>query len=120
MRDVASQSLSAIANESKILAGKARDGKLVLEDYKGGTVSLSNLGMLGIDEMFPVISPPQALILGVGGRHRTAVESDGRIELATVMAATASFDHGVIDGATGVKFMEVFRILIENPMRLMA
>lgn len=120
LRDVASRSLSAIANESKILAAKARDGKLVPENYEGGTVSLSNLGMFGIDEMFPVINPPQALILGAAAGIVLPWNVDGRIELATVMAATASFDHRVIDGATGAKFMEAFRLLVENPLRLAA
>lgn len=120
LRDVASRSLSAIAAESKILAAKARDGKLVPEDYEGGTVSLSNLGMFGINEMFPVINPPQALILGAAAGIEQPWKVDGRIELATVMAATASFDHRVIDGATGAKFMKAFRILVENPLRLMA
>ncbi|MBN8845822.1 MAG: pyruvate dehydrogenase complex dihydrolipoamide acetyltransferase [Sphingomonadales bacterium] len=120
LRDVASLSLSAIASQSKALAAKARDGKLTPEDYAGGTVSISNLGMFGIDEMVPVINPPQALILGVGAGVEQPWAVDGQIALATIMAATASFDHRAIDGATGARFMQAFRQLVEEPMRLLA
>jgi pyruvate dehydrogenase E2 component (dihydrolipoamide acetyltransferase) len=118
LRDVESLSLGAIASKSKGLALKARDGKLVPEDYEGGTVSLSNLGMFGIDEMVPVINPPQALILGAAAGIEQPWKVDGEIGLATIMAATASFDHRAIDGATGAQFMQAFRELIENPLRL--
>jgi pyruvate dehydrogenase E2 component (dihydrolipoamide acetyltransferase) len=120
LRDVGSLSLSAIAGQSKALAAKARDGKLTPEDYEGGTVSLSNLGMFGIDEMVPVINPPQALILGAAAGIEQPWKVDGKIELATIMAATASFDHRAIDGSTGAQFMQAFRELVENPLRLAA
>jgi pyruvate dehydrogenase E2 component (dihydrolipoamide acetyltransferase) len=120
LRDVGSLSLSAIAAQSKALAAKARDGKLTPEDYEGGTVSLSNLGMFGIDEMFPVINPPQALILGVAAGIEQPWKVDGNIELATIMAATASFDHRAIDGAAGAAFMQTFREFVETPLRLIA
>jgi pyruvate dehydrogenase E2 component (dihydrolipoamide acetyltransferase) len=97
---------------------KARDGKLVPEDYEGGTVSLSNLGMFGIDEMVPVINPPQALILGAAAGIEQPWKVDGEIALATIMAATASFDHRAIDGATGAQFMQAFRGLVESPLQL--
>ncbi len=118
LRDVGSLSLSAIARESRALALKARDGKLVPEDYEGGTVSLSNLGMFGIDEMVPVINPPQALILGAAAGIEQPWKMDGAIALATIMAATASFDHRAIDGSTGAQFMQAFRELVENPLQL--
>lgn len=70
IRDAGSLSLSAIASESKRLAEKAREGRLTTEDYTGGTASISNLGMFGIDEMFPVINPPQAMIMGIGAGIR--------------------------------------------------
>jgi len=118
LRNAGVLSLSAIANQSKTLASKARDGKLAPEDYQGGTVSLSNLGMFGIDEMFPVINPPQALILGAAAGVRQPWDVDGEIALATIMAATASFDHRAIDGAVAARFMAAFRHLIEKPIRL--
>jgi pyruvate dehydrogenase E2 component (dihydrolipoamide acetyltransferase) len=116
IRDVASLSLSAISRESKALATKAREGRLAPEEYQGGTASLSNLGMFGIDEMFPVINPPQALILGIGAGVEQPWKVDGNIGLATIMAATASFDHRAIDGATAAQFMAALRGLIENPL----
>ena len=120
LRDVGALSLSAIAAQSKALAAKARDGKLTPDDYEGGTVSLSNLGMFGIDEMVPVINPPQALILGAAAGIEQPWKVDGEIRLATIMAATASFDHRAINGAVGAAFMASFKALVENPLRLAA
>jgi pyruvate dehydrogenase E2 component (dihydrolipoamide acetyltransferase) len=120
LRDVGVLSLSAIATQSKALAEKARDGRLTPEDYQGGTVSLSNLGMFGVDEMFPVINPPQALILGAAAGVRQPWDVKGEIALATIMAATASFDHRAIDGAVAAQFMAALRDLIEAPIQLVA
>jgi pyruvate dehydrogenase E2 component (dihydrolipoamide acetyltransferase) len=120
LRDVGVLSLSAIATQSKALAEKARDGRLTPEDYQGGTVSLSNLGMFGVDEMFPVINPPQALILGTAAGVRQPWDVKGEIALATIMAATASFDHRAIDGAVAAQFMAALRDLIEAPIQLVA
>ncbi|MHA6768859.1 dihydrolipoamide acetyltransferase family protein [Sphingobium ummariense] len=120
IRDAGALSPSGIAQTSKALALKARDGKLLPEDYQGGTASLSNLGMFGVDEMFPVINPPQALILGVAAGIEQPWKVDGQLALATIMAATASFDHRAIDGATGAQFMAAFRELVESPMQLVA
>jgi len=119
IKGVDALSLSAIALKAKELAGKARDGKLAPEDYQGGTCSLSNLGMFGIDEMFPVINPPQALILGAAAGVKQPWNVDGEMQLATIMAATASFDHRAIDGAVAAQFMKVLKELIENPMLIM-
>jgi len=119
IRDAGALSLSAIAQASKALAAKAREGKLAPEEYQGGTASISNLGMFGIDEMIPVINPPQALILGVGAGIEQPWKVDGGIALATVMAATASFDHRAIDGAIAAQFMAAFREIVENPMLLL-
>jgi len=115
-RDAASLSLSAIAEQSKALAAKARDGKLEPADYEGGTASISNLGMFGIDEMFPVINPPQALILGIGAGIEQPWKVDGEMALATIMSVTASFDHRAIDGALAAKFLAAFKSLIESPL----
>ena len=113
-------SLSAISALSKSLAEKARTGKLTPEEYQGGTASISNLGMFGIDEMFPVINPPQALILGIGAGIEQPWNVDGQIGLATVMSATASFDHRVIDGAIAARFMAAFKEVVERPLALLA
>jgi len=120
IRGADTRSLSAIAMESKTLATKAREGKLTPEDYTGGTASLSNLGMFGIDEMFPVINPPQALILGAAAGIEQPWNVGGELKLATVMAATASFDHRAIDGATAAQFMAAFRELVEQPLGIAA
>ena len=117
IRDVASLSLSALAEQSKQLARKARDGKLLPDEYQGGTASISNLGMYGIDEMIPVINPPQALILGIGSGIEKPWKVDGGIALATMMTATASFDHRAIDGAAAARFIAAFRDLIEQPIQ---
>jgi len=108
--------LSAIAEQSKALVAKARNGKLEPHEYEGGTASISNLRMFGIDEMFPVINPPQALILGIGAGIAQPWKVDGEIALATIMSATASFDHRAIDGAAAAEFMAAFRTLIESPL----
>lgn len=120
IRDAGGLSLSAIARESKTLAQKAREGRLTPADYQGGTATISNLGMFGIDEMFPVINPPQALILGIGAGIEQPWKVDGQLGLATIMAATGSFDHRAIDGAVAAQFMKVFREIVETPMLLVA
>jgi pyruvate dehydrogenase E2 component (dihydrolipoamide acetyltransferase) len=109
-------SVSAIAVQTRALAAKARDGKLTPEDYQGGTASISNLGMFGIDEMVPVINPPQALILGVGAGVEQPWKVGGEIGLATIVALTASFDHRAIDGAVAAQFMKALRDLVESPV----
>jgi len=118
IRGVDGLSLSAIARASASLAARAREGKLLPEDYRGGTASISNLGMYGIDEMIPVINPPQALILGIGAGIELPWKVDGAIALATILAATASFDHRAIDGAAAARFMAAFRALVEEPLRI--
>jgi pyruvate dehydrogenase E2 component (dihydrolipoamide acetyltransferase) len=115
IRGVGELSLSAIAQESRALAAKAREGRLLPEDYQGGTASISNLGMFGIDDMVPVINPPQALILGVAAGIPQPWNVEGEMQLATIMAATASFDHRAIDGAAAAQFMARLRELIETP-----
>jgi len=120
IKDVASLSLSAISQTSKSLAARARDGKLMPEEYQGGTVSISNLGMFGIDEMFPIINLPQALIVGIGAGVEQPWKVDGTIGLATIAAITASFDHRAIDGAIAAWFMASLRNHIEAPLLIVS
>lgn len=120
IRDAGAKSLSAISREMKMLAAKARDGKLQPHEFQGGTASLSNLGMFGIKQFDAVINPPQAMILAVGAGEKRAHVVGEAIELATVMSATGSFDHRAIDGADGAKFLSVLRGLIEQPLALLA
>ena len=112
--------ISVIATEMKVLAEKARAGKLQPHEYQGGTASLSNLGMFGIKQFDAVINPPQAMILAVGaGEKRPYVIADA-LAIATVMSVTGSFDHRAIDGADGAELMGAFKALIENPLGLVA
>lgn len=118
LRDAESQSLSAIAEASRTLVAKAREGRLAPGDYEGGTASIANLSMFGIDEMIPAINPPQGLILGIAAGVEQPWKVGDGVGLATIMAATASFDHRVIDGPAGARFMDVFRELVERPILL--
>jgi pyruvate dehydrogenase E2 component (dihydrolipoamide acetyltransferase) len=119
IRDAGAKSLAAIAAEARDLVEKAREGRLMPEDYQGGTASISNLGIYGIDTMGPVINPPQSLILGVGSRREGPWSQDGVIVSARLLTATASFDHRAIDEATGADFLAEFRRLVEQPMLML-
>jgi pyruvate dehydrogenase E2 component (dihydrolipoamide acetyltransferase) len=107
-----------ISAEAKTLAGKARERKLTPEQYTGSTFSVSNLGMFGIDQFTAIINPPEAGIIAVGGVEEKAVVIEGDVVLRKRMRITMSCDHRVIDGATGAKFLQTVRRLIENPVSL--
>ena len=107
--------ISAMARD---LAGRARERKLTPEEYTGSTFSVSNLGMFGIDQFTAIINPPEAGILAVGGVEEKAVVIDGAVTVRKRMRVTMSCDHRVIDGATGAKFLQTLRRLIENPLLL--
>jgi pyruvate dehydrogenase E2 component (dihydrolipoamide acetyltransferase) len=108
-----------IAREVKELAARARDRKLQPEEYTGATFSISNLGMFGIKEFTAIINPPEAAILAVGGATPTPVVRDGAVVVRNMMNVTMSCDHRVIDGATGAKFLQTFRQLVENPVLML-
>jgi pyruvate dehydrogenase E2 component (dihydrolipoamide acetyltransferase) len=118
IRDAGRKGLAQISTEMKELANKARDGKLMPQEYQGGTASLSNLGMFGTKQFDAVINPPQAMILAVGAGEQRPHVIDGALGVATVMSATGSFDHRAIDGADGAQLMQAFQQLVENPMGL--
>lgn len=111
--------LSHIASEMKDLATRAKDRKLLPEEYQGGTFSISNLGMFGIREFSAVINPPQGAILAVGAGEQRAVVKDGQLTVATVMTVTLSCDHRVVDGALGAEFLGVFKGFIEEPVTML-
>ncbi len=119
VRDADRKGLAEIANETKDLAARAREGKLMPEEYQGGTFSISNLGMFGIDEFIAVINPPQAAILAVGQGAQKPVVRDGAVAVATVMTCTLSCDHRVFGGAEGAKFLQTFKGLIEDPVTML-
>ena len=111
--------LADISKDMKELATKARDGKLMPEDYAGGTFSISNLGMFGIKEFSAVINPPQACILAIGAGEQRAVVKDGAVQTATVMSVTLSCDHRAVDGAVGAQFLQAFKGFIEDPLSML-
>ena len=119
IRNADAKGLETISNEMKALAEKARDGKLMPEDYLGGTFSISNLGMYGIKQFDAVINPPQACILAVGAGEQRPVVKDGALAAATVMSCTLSVDHRAVDGAIGAEFLAAFKRLLEDPVSML-
>jgi pyruvate dehydrogenase E2 component (dihydrolipoamide acetyltransferase) len=116
VRKAEQKSLSAISNEMKDLAGRARVRKLKPEEYQGGSTAVSNLGMYGIKDFAAVINPPHATILAVGAGEQRAVVRNGSVSVATQMTVTLSTDHRAVDGALGAELMGTFKKLIENPV----
>ena len=112
------KSLSEIASEVRNLAGRARERKLQPDEYMGASFSISNLGMFGIDEFTAVINPPEGAILAIGAMSPKAVVRDNEIVARQMMRVTMSCDHRVIDGATGAKFLQTFKKILENPLFL--
>ncbi|MFA0963731.1 pyruvate dehydrogenase complex dihydrolipoamide acetyltransferase [Roseivirga sp. BDSF3-8] len=113
------KSLAHIASEVKDLAGKAKNKKLQPKDWEGNTFSISNLGMFGIEEFTAIINPPDACIMAVGGIKQTAVVKDGQLVPGNVMKVTLSCDHRAVDGAQGAAFLQTFKQLLEDPIRIM-
>ncbi|HLY45767.1 MAG TPA: pyruvate dehydrogenase complex dihydrolipoamide acetyltransferase [Stellaceae bacterium] len=111
--------LAQIAAEMKDLAARARAGKLKLDEFQGGTFSISNLGMYGIRDFAAVINPPQGCILAVGAGEQRPVVRGGQLAVATVMTCTLSCDHRVVDGAVGAQFLAAFKKLIEDPLTML-
>ena len=117
--DAANKSLKVISSEMKDLGARAKEGKLKPQEFQGGTISVSNLGMFGISQFSAIINPPQAAILAVGAGEERVIAKGGQMKIANVMTVTASFDHRAIDGAVGAEYLQVFKKLIENPMGLL-
>jgi pyruvate dehydrogenase E2 component (dihydrolipoamide acetyltransferase) len=111
--------IAEISKEIKELAGRAREKKLQPEEYTGATFSISNLGMFGIKEFTAIINPPEAGILAIGGAAPSAVVRDGEIVIRSIMSVTMSCDHRAIDGATGAKFLQTFKQMLENPIMML-
>ncbi|HEY1096349.1 MAG TPA: 2-oxo acid dehydrogenase subunit E2 [Alphaproteobacteria bacterium] len=114
------KSLVTISNEMKDLASRAKEGKLKPQEFQGGTFSLSNLGMFGVKKFDAIINPPQGCILAVGAGEQTPVVINGKIEIATVMHATLSVDHRVVDGAVGAEYLQALKGFLENPATMLA
>jgi pyruvate dehydrogenase E2 component (dihydrolipoamide acetyltransferase) len=111
--------LKEISIEVKDLARRAKEGKLMPEEYQGGTFSISNLGMFGIKEFSAVINPPQGAILAIGAGQPRAVIKDGAVSAATVMNMTLSCDHRAIDGSVGAEFLAALKGFISDPLTML-
>ena len=113
------KALAAISGELKELAGRARAGKLRPEEYQGGGVTVSNLGMHGVREFAAIINPPQSCILAVGAAEPRAVVREGAVVARTMMTCTLSADHRTIDGALGAELLAAFKAHLEDPLLLL-
>ena len=121
IRDADRKGVTEIAKEVREMAGRAREKKLKPEEYTGGTFSISNLGMFGIEEFTAVINPPEAAILAVGAvEPKVVVTGTGEMGIRQRMRVTLSCDHRVIDGATGAAFLQTFKRFLEDPMMMLA
>ncbi len=119
VRNADSKALSSIATEIRELAGRAKERKLTPDEMSGNTFTISNLGMFGIDEFTAIINAPDACILAVGGISPRLVLVDGEVKESQFMKVTLSCDHRVVDGASGAKFLQTLKAILEEPMRLM-
>jgi len=119
IREADQKGLAEISVEMKDLATRGREGKLMPEEYQGGSFTISNLGMFGIKDFGAIINPPQVAIMAVGAGQKQAVVRDGAVAIATVMACTLSCDHRAVDGAMGATFLKAFKGFIEEPLTMM-
>ncbi len=120
IRNAEAKSLSAVAIEMKDLAARARQRKLAPAEYQGGSASISNLGMYGIEDFTAIINPPQATILAVGAAVEAFVPVNGQPMLKTQMSCTLSCDHRAVDGAIGAELLGAFRKFVEDPALMLA
>ncbi len=120
VRNADAKGLVEIADEMKDFAARAREGKLLPEEYQGGSMSVSNLGMYGVKQFDAVINPPQASILAVGAGEARPVVRDGALAVAQVMTCTLSIDHRVLDGAAGGELLTAIRSFLEYPPAILA
>ncbi|MDP8901014.1 MAG: 2-oxo acid dehydrogenase subunit E2, partial [Actinomycetota bacterium] len=120
IRDAGSKGLAAISRESKDLATRARDGQLKPEEYQGGTITVSNMGMFGIESFTAIINPPQAAIIAVSSIvKRPTFNENGEVVPASMMKLTLSADHRIANGRDGAIYMAEVKKVLENPVMLM-
>ena len=120
IKDIASKGLATISRESKDLAQRARDGDLAPDEYQGGTITVSNMGMFGVESFTAIINPPQAAIVAVSGIvKRPTYDEDGELAPASMMKLTLSGDHRIANGRDGALYMAEVKRILENPMLLM-
>jgi pyruvate dehydrogenase E2 component (dihydrolipoamide acetyltransferase) len=119
VRDCGAKSIAVISSEMIRLVERARSGRLMPREYEGGTASLSNLGMYGVNRFQAVINPPQAVIVAAGAGRKCPVVVADEVQVATLLSLTGSFDHRVIDGAVGAELMDSLRTIIEKPISML-
>jgi pyruvate dehydrogenase E2 component (dihydrolipoamide acetyltransferase) len=122
IKDAGSKGLATLSAEAKALAKKARDGKLAPQEYQGGTFTISNLGMFGINHFTAIINPPQSCILAVGSTQPTLIpapEEERGFKTVQTMKVTLSSDHRTVDGAVGARWITAFKGYLENPLTFM-
>ncbi|PYR47702.1 MAG: hypothetical protein DMF89_18320 [Acidobacteria bacterium] len=120
VRDCQDKTLAAISNAVRQLTSRAREGRLLPEEYTGGTFTLSNLGMFGVSSATPIVNPPQCCILGVGAIERRPVAIGDGLAVGEVMSLTLAADHRAIDGATGAELLRAIKRRLEDPIALAA
>ncbi len=119
IRNAETKTITAISNEMKDYAARAKARKLKPEEYQGGTSAVSNLGMFGIKSFSAVINPPHATILAVGAGEQRVIVKNGAPAVANMMSVTLSTDHRAVDGALGAELLAAFKSLIESPMGML-
>jgi pyruvate dehydrogenase E2 component (dihydrolipoamide acetyltransferase) len=120
VRGVDDLTVSALASVTRDFAARAREGRLQQAELEGGSITVSNLGMYGVEEFAAIINPPQAAILAVGAARQEPVVTDGRLEAATVLRMTLSVDHRPVDGAIAARWMAALVALLERPVRILS
>ena len=119
IKDADRKGLSQISAEMRDLGTRAKENRLKPEEFQGGTFTVSNLGMFGAREFAAIINPPQAAIVALGKGEQRPVVKDGALAIATMMSATLSADHRIVDGAVSAQYMSVFKQLIEDPLGML-
>jgi pyruvate dehydrogenase E2 component (dihydrolipoamide acetyltransferase) len=120
LTSVEGRSITEVAAATRDFVERAREGRLRQQELEGGSVTVTNLGMYGVEEFSAIINPPQAAILAVGAAKQEAVVVDGRLEVATLLRLTLSVDHRPVDGATAARWMAAFVGLLERPVRILS
>jgi pyruvate dehydrogenase E2 component (dihydrolipoamide acetyltransferase) len=119
VRDADRKELEALSEALRDLATRAREGKLTPKEYQGGSFTVSNLGMYGVESVYPIVNPPQSCILGVGAGEQKPVVRDGALEVGTVMSCTLSADHRAVDGAVGARLLTAIKRRLEDPLEML-
>jgi pyruvate dehydrogenase E2 component (dihydrolipoamide acetyltransferase) len=121
VRDADQKTITQVAREARELVGRARSGKLAADEMGGGTFTVSNLGMFGVQQFTAVINPPEAAILAVGAAEaEPVVTAEGAVEVHQRMRLTLSIDHRALDGATGARFLGQLKTALEHPLQIVA